>query len=110
MRVRKYLGPISVLTVSGSIDSSSFFQLIKKADEVLNSGHVKLVLNLTAVDFVSSGGLTALQTIARRAAAGGGKMVLCGVGQHVSDVFMMTGFDKVFETYHDVAKARASFA
>jgi anti-anti-sigma factor len=110
MKVRKYLGPVSVLYVTGDIDSATFFDLVKKGDEVLKGGHCNLVLDLGSVNFVSSGGLTALQTISRRAEAAGGKMVLSRVGQHVSDVFRMTGFDKVFVSYPSVEAAKAAFA
>jgi hypothetical protein len=31
MKVRKYLGPVSVLYVTGDSDSATFFELVKKA-------------------------------------------------------------------------------
>ena len=45
----------------------------------LDSGQAHLVLDLSGVDYVSSAALGALQTIAGRASAHGGKAVLCGI-------------------------------
>jgi anti-sigma B factor antagonist len=109
MQITKTLGPVSVISVSGSIDSATFFDLVKEAEEVLAAGHSNLVLDLGDVDFVSSGGLVALHTIALRSVAHGGKMVLCGVSQYVSEILTTTGLDKKLSIFPDVAAAKASF-
>ena len=109
MDVTTTLGPVTVLSVSGDIDAATFPELVKAADEALNTGHARLVLDLGGVDFVSSGGLIALQTIAGRAASHDGKMVLCCVGSRVADVLGMTGFDRVLDIFPDVASAQATF-
>ncbi|MEJ2736207.1 MAG: STAS domain-containing protein [Anaerolineae bacterium] len=109
MQTTTDLGPVTVLAVSGSIDSSTFFDFVKEAEELLKTGYANLVIDLSAVGFVSSGGLKALQTIALRAISHDGKMVLCGVGKDVSRVLRITGFDKLLDIYPDVAAAKASF-
>jgi anti-sigma B factor antagonist len=109
MQTTTDLGPVTVLAVSGSIDSSTFFDFVKEAEELLKTGYANLVIDLSDVGFVSSGGLKALQTIALRAISHDGKMVLCGVGKDVSRVLRTTGFDKLLEIYPDVAAAKASF-
>jgi anti-anti-sigma factor len=109
MQITKTLGPTTVLSISGSIDSTSFFDFIKEAEELLKSGYAKLVVDMGDVDFVSSGGLKALQTIAVRAVAHDGKMVLCCVGQQVSEILSTTGFDKMLDIFPDIAAAKASF-
>lgn len=109
MQVTTTLGPVTVISISGSIDSASFFQLIQEADATLNSGHANLIVDLGDVDFVSSGGLKALQTIAIRAVSHDGKMVLSCVGKEVSEVLSTTGFDKILDIFPDVAAAKASF-
>jgi anti-anti-sigma factor len=109
MEITTTLGPVTVLSVSGYIDAATFSQLVLEADEALNSGHAKLVLDLGAVDYVSSGGLIALQTIAGRSASHDGKVVLCCVNKRVSGILRMTGFDQSVGIFPDVAAAKASF-
>jgi anti-anti-sigma factor len=61
------------------------------------------------VDYISSGGLVALQTISGRAASHDGKMVLCGLSKEVSRVLSITGFADMLDIFPDVDTAVASF-
>jgi anti-sigma B factor antagonist len=109
MDVRTSLGPVTVLSVSGDIDAETFPQLVSEADKVLEAGHVHLVLDLSGVAYISSGGLIALQAITSRAAARGGKAVLCCVGRQVAQVLKISGFDQRLAILPDVAAAKWSF-
>ena len=109
MEVTTTFGPVTVLSVTGYIDAETFPQLISEADKVLNTGHVNLVLDLSGVDYISSGGLIALQTITGRAAARGGKAVLCCVSKQVAQVLKISGFDQRLSIFPDVEAAMASF-
>jgi len=109
MQVTTTLGPVTVISISGSIDSATFFELIQEADTILSGGHSKLVLDLGNVDFISSGGLVALQTIAVRAVSHDGKAVLCCVGDQVMKILSTTGLEKKLDIYPDVSSAKASF-
>jgi anti-anti-sigma factor len=110
MEVKTSFGPVTVLSVTGYIDASTFPQLISEADKALNAGYANLVLDLAGVDYISSGGLVALQTIAGRAASREGKAVFCCLGKQVAQVLKMSGFDQRLNIYPDVATAVASFA
>jgi anti-sigma B factor antagonist len=109
MQVKTTIGPVTMLSVTGYIDAATFPQLISEADQVLDKGHANLVLDLGGVDYISSGGLVALQTIAGRAASRGGKAVLCCVREQVAKVLKISGFDQWFSIFPDVAAAKASF-
>jgi anti-sigma B factor antagonist len=109
MQITTTLGPVTVISISGSIDSATFFELIQEADATLGGGHSKLVLDLGNVDFVSSGGLVALQTIAVRAVSHDGRAVLACVGEPVMKILGTTGLDKKLDIFPDVASAKASF-
>jgi serine/threonine-protein kinase RsbW len=110
MQVKTTIGPVTVLSVTGYVDAATFPQLISEAAQVLDKGHVNLVLDLGGVDYISSGGLIALQTIAGRAASRGGKAVLCCVREQVAKVLKISGFDQRLSIFPDVAAAMASFA
>ena len=109
MEVTTTLGPVTVISVTGYIDAETFPQLISEADKTLEAGHANLVLDLSGVDYISSGGLIALQTIAGRSVTRGGKAVLCCVGTQVAQVLKMSGFDQRLSIFPDVAAAVASF-
>ena len=110
MEISTVIGPVTVLAVKGAIDSNTFREVADKAETLVNQGYDKLVLDLHAVDYISSAGLVALQTIVGRAASHGGKAVLCGVTSRVGRVLQVSGFADKISIYPDVAAATSSFA
>jgi anti-sigma B factor antagonist len=110
MEINETLGPVSILAVKGNLDSNTFLQLMNRADAVMARGHANLILDMHAVDYVSSGGLVALQTITGRAAGSGGKAVLCSLTPRVVEVIEATGLEKVLTAFPDLAAAQTSFA
>ncbi len=109
MQVSSVIGPVTVLSVQGNIDSSTFRDLIDKGDEVIQQGHSSLILDLHEVNYVSSAGLMALQTIAGKANGSGGRMAIAGLNKQVQHVMELAGFDKILSIFGDVAAAQASF-
>jgi len=108
MEIKTTFGPVTVLSVTGDIDAATFPQLVSAVNEVLDKGNVKLVLDLGQVNYISSGGLVALQTISGRAGDLNGKVALCSVRDRVAKVLNISGFDKFLAVFPDVAAARAS--
>jgi anti-anti-sigma regulatory factor len=56
--------PVTVLQVEGDVDGSTYKALIDKAQELFRAGTRDLVLDLSAVRYLSSAGLVALHQIA----------------------------------------------
>lgn len=109
MDVSVSAGTVTVITVKGDVDSSTFQQLIEKATPVLTQGYKNLVLDLSQVNYVSSGGLIAFQTISGKAAGMGGKLVFSGLSKNVAKVFEMSGYNTLLGVFPDLASAKASF-
>ncbi len=109
MDVTVSVGAVTVLSIKGDIDSSTFQQLIEKANPILMQGYKNLILDLSQVNYVSSGGLVAFQTIAGKVAGMGGKVVFSGLTKRVAQVFEMTGFNNILSVFSDLASAKASF-
>lgn len=108
MDVSISVGNVTVLSVKGDIDSGTFQELIEKANQVLKQNYLRLVVDLSQVNYVSSGGLVAFQNIAGHAAGMGGKVVFSGPTAKVSKVFDLTGFNKILGVFPDLASAKAS--
>lgn len=56
--------PVSVIHVSGQLDSQTYRSLIAQAGEVVNAGAKNILLDLGNLTYISSAGLIALHTIA----------------------------------------------
>ena len=56
-----------------------------------------VTLDLASLDYISSAGLGVLLKTQKRLMASGGRLRLSGVRPHLRDVFVYSGFDKLFE-------------
>jgi len=123
--------PVSVITVSGQLDSQTYQVLIAKASEMVDAGAKNILLDLGGLTYISSAGLIALHTIAlltRGESLPGSegwsslkKMDNTrdgGLQNHVKlldpqpdvlGVLEMVGYLAFFEVFTDLQKAVASF-
>ncbi len=83
----------TVLTVSGRIDSGSAPLLEEHVLRATTPG-CKLVLDLSAVDFMSSAGLRILLLTHRKITACDGRVVLVGLSDDLRGTLSATGFLK----------------
>jgi anti-anti-sigma factor len=56
-----------------------------------------VTLDLASLDYISSAGLGVLLKTQKRLMASGGRLRLAGVRPHLRDIFVYSGFDKLFE-------------
>jgi len=75
---------------------------------VLNSTR-QIVLNLSGVSYIDSGGLGTLVGVYSSARASGADIKLTGLGQRLRDVLQITKLVTVFEVYDTEQEAIATF-
>src|ERR1700731_4194220 len=92
-------GDVIVIRVQGRLDAASSPQLEKKINSIIESGHFKLILNLSGVDYLSSAGMRLMLSISKKLKHLEGKIVACGLNEDVMDVIKMAGFHQVLELY-----------
>ncbi|HCB49056.1 MAG: hypothetical protein AMJ56_05245 [Anaerolineae bacterium SG8_19] len=103
-------GDIWLVGVSGRLDQSQTTDLEESLQKLLIEGCNRLVIDLSEVTYVNSGGLRCLVTIWRQARDHGGNVVLCNLSDRISQVFAIVGFDKVFAIYSSRVEALESLA
>jgi len=69
----------------------------------------RIVLNLSGVAYIDSGGLGTLVGVYSSARAAGADIKLCGLGQRLRDVLQITKLVTVFEVYENEQQAIAAF-
>jgi anti-sigma B factor antagonist len=69
----------------------------------------KILLDLSDVSYIDSGGLGTLVGVYSSARAAGADIKLTGLGQRVRDVLQITKLVSVFEVYDSEQKALAAF-
>jgi len=95
----------TVLSVAGEIDHDSRDILGDAADAAFQAGRRRLVVDLSAVTFCDSGGLSLLVDLHKRAAALGGELRLAGVQPPVTTVLLATNLDRFLRLHPTVAEA-----
>ena len=90
---------ISLVGLSGRIDQTVTPKVESALLKELEAGNRQLIVDMTEVSYVNSGGLRCLLTAWRKANDQEGRIVLCSLSDRVKDVFEIVGFDKVFEIY-----------
>jgi len=76
---------------------------------LIESGHPRIALDLSDVDFIDSSGLGAI-VAALKQLAGRGDLVIVGAKPAVANLFKLTRMDKVFRMYSAEADALAALA
>lgn len=81
----------------GRLDSNTARVLDRALSAAVQRGDVSIVLDLQALDYVGSMGLSVLLAAAKRAKAAQGTLRICGMNERVKLVFEMSGFLRLFE-------------
>jgi stage II sporulation protein AA (anti-sigma F factor antagonist) len=84
-----------VLALSGKLDATSAKTFEDRILGVINSGTQRLVVDLSQLEYVSSSGLRVFLLAAKRLRDTDGKMVLCGLQDHIRQVLDLAGFSSI---------------
>lgn len=100
----------TVVRVKGSVDNLTADQLTGALQGYVNAGQVRLVCDLSGVDYTSSAGLRAILGTLKAARQEGGDFRLAAVRPGVQRILELSGFTSILKLYGDVDAAVASFA
>ena len=89
-------GEVTVLEVTGRIDSTTAPVLGEKLTGALATPQRRLVLDLRQLEYISSAGFRVLLLAAKRAEEAGSRFVLCSVSGKVRQLFDLGGFLDLF--------------
>jgi len=108
METREVNG-VTVISCQGTIVfGEEASALREKLRSVLSSSR-QLLLNLSGVSYIDSGGLGTLVGVYSSARASGADIKLTGLGQRLRDVLQVTKLVTVFEVYDNEQQAVAAF-
>ncbi|MGI6548556.1 MAG: STAS domain-containing protein [Syntrophomonadales bacterium] len=100
---------ILVLGLEGRLDASTSSTLDKHLSGSIEGGEIKMVLDFSSLDYISSAGLRVLLMAAKKIKGAGGRLVLAGLKSHVREVFDIAGFSSIFPIYSTQEDALNSF-
>jgi anti-anti-sigma factor len=120
--------PVTVVSVTGNIDTSSFEGFLSKAEELLKDGARYILVDLSNVPYMSSAGLRVMNLLFNRLRSSYSDMTeeevlhavnagtykspnlkLLNLSEQTKFAFETAGFDMYIETFTDQKAAIASF-
>ncbi|CAG0974711.1 Putative anti-sigma factor antagonist BtrV [Burkholderiales bacterium] len=100
---------VTVVAISGSVDSLSADKLTESFVGELNAGRVKLVADFSAVSYTSSAGLRSVLGAVKESRRLGGDLRIAAVQPDVLRVLSLSGFTSIIKIYDGVAAAVSSY-
>jgi len=98
-----------VITPQGRLDAARVRPLETELKQHLADGHVHLLIDLHDTRYISSNGLRVLLAVHKHAHQQGGALKLCGLDARLTEIFEMSGFDRVFGIFPTREQAESSF-
>ncbi len=96
---------ITLLSVSGSIDTTTAPDFEKKFQSVLKDNKFKLVMDLKDVNYISSAGWGIFVSEIKRIRTKKGDLVLSGMSPEVMEVFQLLEFNSILKAFPNVDAA-----
>ena len=90
---------VTVVEMEGNLDTNTSVDAQDHVNGLMDDGAVKLLVDFTKVDFVSSAGLRVLLATAKRLGGIGGSLRICGLNEAVNEVFEISGFSTILEVF-----------
>jgi anti-sigma B factor antagonist len=97
-----------ILTVSGRVDAERAPELEEAGRRILGKEYLKLIIDLKAVEYLSSAGLCSLLNLVKLAKTRNSRMILCGPNPAVRQILKLSGFDKLFPIVGELSEALAA--
>lgn len=101
-------GGCLVLKPSRRIDSANARAFEEDAFLLVDQGLVKVIIDSTDLDYISSAGLRVILTTAKKAKAAGGGLTIACATVNVKEVLTVSGFDTIFGLHDTIEAAIAS--
>jgi stage II sporulation protein AA (anti-sigma F factor antagonist) len=107
MVVREKSGPNLVVALVSRLDEGTSADVENRLLTEIGDAVTRLVLDLSAVEFLSSAGMRVLIVASKKVRANGGDMAFTGVGPSIRKVLEISGFIKMFRIVESPADAFA---
>jgi anti-anti-sigma factor len=98
-------GSTKVIRLDGSLDTNTSAHAQAHFDAVLSSGPSRIVVDFGGLDYISSAGLRVLLVTSKRLRKTGGDLRVCAMNDMAEEVFEISGFSTLFQTFDTVEEA-----
>lgn len=97
-----------LVSVAGRMDAVSSPEFEKELARLIDEGNVNFVIDLAALDYISSSGLRSVLATAKKLKGRNGRILLASLQTVVKEVFEISGFSTIIPIYESVEEAMAT--
>jgi anti-sigma B factor antagonist len=103
-------GTVRIIRIEGFLDTTTSQSLARRLEELLEQEVYRIIIDLEAVDYISSPGWGILVGDIRRIRENGGDLKLARMKPEVYEIYTLLGLDSFIESYDSVKEACERFA
>jgi anti-sigma B factor antagonist len=100
---------VTIVSPAGRIDTVSAPVLEQAINQIIDSGARNLLLDFSAVSYISSGGLRVLLATAKKLKDPADRYGLCCLSADVHKIIRLAGFTSIFSIYSSEGEALAAW-
>jgi len=83
---------VLLIAIKGQLDGLTVPSAERSINEILESGDDRLLFDFSELEYLSSGGLRVILSVAKEIKRREGKIVLCAMQGYVKEIFEVSGF------------------
>lgn len=106
----RVVNDVTVISLEGSIDAMTAPKITEFIHGQVSKGNIKLVADLSGVDYTSSAGLRVMLGAIKETRSQGGDLRLTGIQPDVQKVLNLSGFSNILKIFDDLDAAVASYS
>ena len=91
----------TVISVDGRVDTTNASELEKSIFEVIEGGGIKIILDCSGLNYISSSGLRVFLVIQKKMMSLKGQFRLCSLQPGIKEIFDISGFSSIFSLFPD---------
>jgi anti-sigma B factor antagonist len=95
----------TILAVTGELELATAPQLRQRVVGLVGAGDIRIILDLSGVDFVDSVGLGVVVAVLKRVRGRGGDLIVAGAVPRVRELFEITRLDQIIDLFAGVDDA-----
>jgi len=106
----KQVDGVTVISLMGSIDAMTAPKITEFIQGQIGKGNIKLVADISGVDYTSSAGLRVLLGAIKETRSQSGDLRLTGIQPDVQKVLNLSGFTNILKVFDTLDAAVASYS
>ena len=107
--LEKKIDDVQIISLGGRMDAYSSNDVEKQLTSLIEENQVKIILNLTGLEYISSSGLRVLLAALKKSRKASGDVRLAAMRPSVKEVFDIAGFTPLFQIFEQEKEAIDSF-